>query len=1089
MKTSARLFVVSVLLFSNVVLAQPAADSIVKQSLPMVAPLSFARLGSEDGLPQTTVRAFVQDAAGFMWFGTQDGLVRYDGNRMQVYRPNPLDTATVSSGYVTALESDPSGKIWVGSAETGVSLYDPTTDKFTRFGSDAAKSGTLSSEGVIDIHRDKKDRIWLAMSGGGLNEYQPSSNSFKLFTTAPLDVSVSAIAEDTEGDLWLGTAAGTVIRFNPNTGETKVFTVDASGVTAIRVDSRGFVWIGTERDGLFVLEPTKGSSVNYRNNLKDVTSLSHDGVYAILEDRLGDLWIGTDNGLNRFDKATRSFTRYLHDPADPLSLSGAWVISLYEDRGGQIWVGLFVGGVSKFDRLRLNLAHHRTDTHAAVSFFEEKVGGPLWVGTYHGGLYRYERNANRVTRYETLAQPDSPVIDLKSGWISAIQRDFNGIVWFALIGQGLIAFNPENQNYQQFANNPDESDSLPSDTVWDIWEDPKGNLWLATWGGGLVKFDPDGKGDRFESHKLEDNKGITSNFLYGLYPDPENINILWLATAKGGLVRYDMASGTAKSFRHDAVDEATLGSDDVLTIHRETDAGGAVWVGTHGGGLNRLDPETGKVERFISSNSGLTNNIVYGILSGNDGKLWLSTNGGGLLRFDPKTKKFDAFRARDGLQSDEFGQGGFLQSMSGELFFGGIGGFNAFMPKDIETDKYVPPVVLTGFKRFNQAMTLPRSILTLPALDLTYSDSFEVSFAALSFAAPKDNRFAYKLDGFDEKWVETDRPYATYTRLDGGSYTLRVRAANRHGVWNEAGIALQISVSRPLWKTWWAYTLYVLALAAGVFGYLQYNRRKLAAIDRERRLESVERDLDLTAAVQRGFLPEKNDLAYERLRVQGFYRAADSCSGDWWWHVQPSPGIHWILVGDVTGHGPGPAMVTAAVGTTVRVLTNQGAPTLDELLHIMNNEVIRVGGGMYQMTMGALMLDANSGRWVLYGAGAPPAFSWTAEDGNLKTHFCVGTPLGSEAFEFGQVEGALVPGMRMMLFTDGMPEIELADGKLLGMRRFARLCEATGSKPLDDAVSTLVTQMDQFRGAQKQDDDWTLVLLEWEHEQVYAAVE
>lgn len=1046
----------------------------------MEAPLSFDRLGSDEGLPQSTVRAFVQDAVGFMWFGTQDGLVRYDGTRTQVFRPNPTDPTTISSGYITALETDPSGKVWVGTAEDGINLYDPGTEKFTRFVHDANNGASLSSEGVTDIHRDKKDRVWLAMSGGGLNQFLPGSSSFKMFTAAPLDVAIANIAEDGDGNLWLGTAGGALIRFNPETAASKTFPIGTVAVTAVRVDSKGFVWVGTEGDGVHVIEPTKGSDVAYRHNPADVKSLSHDGVSAILEDRAGEIWIGTVNGLSRFDRTTRTFTRYNHDPVDPLSLSGPWVIALYEDRGGQVWVGLFVGGISKFDRLRLDFAHHRTGGVTAVSFFEEKPGGPLWVGTYHGGLYRYDRAARKVTRYVSLGDPnDLGSVDLKSGWIAAIHRDVNGILWFSLIGQGLIAFDPASENFERFTLDPDDADSMPTDTVWGIWEDAQANLWLATWGAGLLKFDPDARADRFTPYTVEDKKGISSNFLYGLYPDPAAKNILWLASAKGGLVRYDITSGTAKSFRNKPDDPASLSSDDVQSIYREPGANGVVWVGTHGGGLNRLDPATGRSDRFLTSNSGIPNDIIYGILADDDGRLWLSTNGGGLVRFDPKTKKFDAFHARDGVQSDEFGQGAFMKSTTGELFFGGISGFNAFKPKDIATDTYVPTVVLTGFKSFNNPITLPKSISNLSELSLSYSDSFEISFAALAFAAPRDNRFAYKLEGFDSKWIETDRPYATYTRLDGGDYTLRVRAANRHGVWNETGVALKLDVSRPPWKTWWAYTLYGLVVAAGIFGYRQYNRRKIERVQREGRLEAVERDLELTGAVQRGFLPDRNELTYNRLHVHGFYRPADVCSGDWWWHVEPSPGTHWILVGDVTGHGPGPAMVTAAVGTTVRVLTTTGNLDLEEVLTIMNHEVSRVGGGAYQMTLGAVLLDANSGRYVLYGAGAPPALVWGGETGPVKTLFCVGTPLGSEIFELGRVEGHLMPGTRLMLYTDGMPEIEVEDGKLLGMRRFARYCEATGTKSLDDAVHTLVMQIDRLRGAAKQDDDWTLVMLEW----------
>jgi uncharacterized membrane protein len=385
---------------------------------------------------------------------------------------------------------------------------------------------------------------------------------------------------------------------------------------------------------------------------------------------------------------------------------------------------------------------------------------------------------------------------------------------------------------------------------------------------------------------------------------------------------------------------------------------------------------------------------------------------------------------------------------------------------------------MTGFKVFNQEVKLERPIWTLPALEVSHSDSFELQFAALAFAAPGKNRYAYKLEGFDDKFIETDRPFATYTKLDGGNYVLRIRAANRHGAWNETGLALKVLVKPPLWRTWPAFGLYVALLATIVYLVFRLQQQKVRRIERESRLAVVERDLALSGAVQSGFLPEYNEINTAELQLFGFYRAADACSGDWWWHEAIGP-RHIVLVGDVTGHGPGPAMVTAAVATAFRVIIASGVSDVRQALMLLNQVVLQVAKGNYHMTMAAVELDEVTGRWVFHSAGAPPILSLD-DAGRHTVHFCPGSPLGTgDDFELGSIEGQLVPTGRILMYTDGIPEITLPDGHVLGMRRFAQMYEGTRAVDLRNAAAGLVQLAVQTQGPKPQDDDWTFTLLEW----------
>jgi ligand-binding sensor domain-containing protein len=1050
----------------------------------LAPPLGCDRLTIAEGLPNSHVHAIVQDRRGFIWFGTQDGLARYDGTKMRVYRPAEKDPTSISPGYITALTLDPSGNLWVGT-ENGVALYDPNTDQFTRFAHGTGKSA-LSSEGVASIVRDHKGRIWFAMSGGGLNRFEPASGTFTKFLTKPLDVAIAALDIDAAGNLWLGTSSDGVIRWNPDGGATVSRPVlkddrglGAAPITAILAASSGKVWIGSDGEGLIELEPATGKLVRHRFALADPGTISDDHITAIFEDRTKNLWIGTISGLNRLDPSGR-LVRYQHYANDPTSLSFNSVESIYQDDGGVMWIGGFTVGVCKFDELRLKFGYHYMRNNA-TSIFED-TDGTLWVGTYGDGLYKYERAAQRQTIYHELRPGvggDGTAILLESGtWITALHRDRRGTLWMSLKGRGLIAFDSKAETYRQYVPDPETPNSLPVDTVYDIWEDDQGMLWLASWGAGLVRFDPQLEVfTAFTADAAADSTGLSSNHLYKLYPDPTDKKILWLGTAKGGLVRFNVLAGTATSFRHRDDDPASLSNDDVMTIYREPS--GIVWVGTFGGGVNRLDPASGRTERFTTNNSGLSNDTVLGILPDADGKLWMSTNGRGIVQLDPKTRKFLVYESSDGLQDNEFSQGAFLRSKSSELFFGGTNGINAFFPRDIKRDPYVPPVVMTAFKVLNQEVRLERPIWTLPALEVSYSDSFEVQFAALSFAAPTKNRYAYKLEGFDDKFIETDHPYATYTKLGGGSYTLRVRASNRHGVWNETGIALKLAVTPPLWRTWRAYIVYLLALAGAVYLVFRLQRQRVRRAEREGRLAVVERDLELTGAVQSGFLPEHNEINTARVQLFGLYRPADACGGDWWWHEMLSGGRHVVMVGDVTGHGPGPAMVTAAVATAFRVLIENGLDDVQQALQMLNREVLRVAKGKYHMTMAALELDETTGWWILHSAGAPPILS-LGQNGKHKVHFCAGAPLGTESgFETGRVEGKLEPADRILMYTDGIPELALPNGNVFGMRRFAQLYERTRAQDLRDAAATILLHADESLGGQPQLDDWTFTMIEW----------
>jgi serine phosphatase RsbU (regulator of sigma subunit) len=436
------------------------------------------------------------------------------------------------------------------------------------------------------------------------------------------------------------------------------------------------------------------------------------------------------------------------------------------------------------------------------------------------------------------------------------------------------------------------------------------------------------------------------------------------------------------------------------------------------------------------------------------------------------------FRGRDGLENDEFMMGGFHRGRSGRLYFGGVNGMNAFLPGEIEPDNYAPPVVLTNFKLYNKPVDLGRPLWTLPKLELKYTDSIlGFDFAALSFADPRRTRYRYQLEGFRDEWIDSNETSVTYTNLGSGHFVFRVMAIGRHGATADGGASIEIDVAPPPWRTWWAYTIYTLIVVGIVAVYLRYQNQRVTALEQRNRLLTVEREIELSAMVQSGLLPENNQIADEKMKLIGFYRPAEKCSGDWWWHERSRTGHRWILVGDVTGHGLGSAMVTAAAAAAFRARPSMSA-TPHERLSGVNAEVLSVARGKYQMMLSAIELDEGTGKFTVYCAGGLPALALHGTS-KIRQYSMPGTPLGSTQFEAGKAEGQLAPGDRLLLLSDGVPEIELKNGRQFGMRRVRDLLWSTREEPLGNVANTLIDAAVKANDTTTQADDWTFVLVEW----------
>ncbi|MFN2218196.1 MAG: two-component regulator propeller domain-containing protein, partial [Anaerolineae bacterium] len=802
----------------------------------------FERLGLDDGLSQGCVNAILQDRQGFLWIGTQDGLNKYDGYTFTVYRHDPTDPTSLGSNTIHAILEDAAGDLWLGTSR-GVEQYDKRSGLFTRFRLDPQSQPGVDQVQVRAILEDSQGRLWIGTSGRGLYRLDRQPGRLTAYQHDAAHAGclgsniVTALLEDARGMLWVGTHGGGLCRFNPQDdtftchshGEDAPDSLSSNNVTALWEDAQGTLWVGTEAGGLNALDTRTEmpAFIRYQHDADDPASLIHDHVKALLEDRTGTLWVGTGSGLCELDRRTNRFRRHYHQPGDPSSLGYSEILSLAEDEQGMLWIGTRLG-LNKFDRSTRAFGHYRTRDDAqgglgsnAITSFLEDAQGYLWIGTYGGGLHRStthdtlegfihfdhcENDPHCLADSQALPDAGSPQ-QLGGNGILAMCEDAQGRLWIGT-NAGLHRLVPADDpaslpTFVRYRYRKDNPSSLSHNLVLSLAEDANGDLWVGTVGGlnRLSQADA-ARGFARYLHDPNDPHSLSHDIVRSIHVD--SAGTVWIGT-NGGLNRLAPGDGSRFArYQHDEQDPHSLSHDAVQCIVE--DAQGHLWIGTSRG-LNRLDPETGL---FVSyrEKDGLSNDVVYGVLVDHQGYLWLSTNQG-INRFDPATERFTHYDTHDGVQDNEFAQGAFYKDRRGRLYFGGVNGFNVFHPGDIQENTYLPPVVLTSFLLANKPVPISESgplreqITFAEQIELAPEDySFAFEFSALNYRQPHKNRFAYRLEGFDQDWIATDARdrKAVYTNIPPGTCTFGVKAANDDGLWNEEGTAIQVTVSQPWWQ-------------------------------------------------------------------------------------------------------------------------------------------------------------------------------------------------------------------------------------------------------------------------------------------------
>jgi ligand-binding sensor domain-containing protein/serine phosphatase RsbU (regulator of sigma subunit) len=999
-----------------------------------------------------------------MWFGTQDGLNRYDGYNIKIFKNNPSDTTSLTNNFIFSIIEDQSGILYI---ET---------------------------------------------QGGTFHRYNPRNESFQIINKDQIDFAktkmstVGALLQEPNGITWAGgLSKGTGLeRIDTKTGKSTVFKHNPIDLTSLSDDKVYSVfrdrsenlWVGTF-NGLDKLDERTGKFIHYRNNPGDPNSLADNWVWPIYEDSRGYLWVGTvRGGLCMFDPRSNKFFNYKNNPNDPSSINDNFVFSIYEDRGGVIWVGTNLGGINYFHPSTNAFEHYKNDLKNNNSLSDNVVltmladkNGEYWIGTRTGGLNKFDYGEKIFTIYNHNPSINNSII---SNSIQSLLEDKAGNIWIGSYSSGLDMLNPKTGVITHYNNNPSDPGSLSDNRIYSLVEDRHGNIWIGTYGGGLNKFDrATGKFLRFQ-FKENDPTSISSNATWSLALDDEGK--LWVGTYGGGVNLMNLSDQTFTYLKNNPEDPATIASDDIIRIFK--DSKGNMWVGTSKG-LSKYSKENNSFKNY-DEEDGLANNFVYGILEDNNGNLWISTNNG-LSKFNPVTEIFKNYYERDGLQGNEFNQNAFAKdNKTGRLLFGGPNGFTVFDPSDVKENSFVPPVAYTNYTRYNSddeegKPIFEKGISDRDSILLTYKDNIvTLQFAALSYYNSSENQYRYKLEGFNENWIQLgNNPTVTFTNLSPGDYNLIVTGSNNDGLWNEEGRILFIEVTPPWWRTNVAYAIYAITFFSFLYGLRRFeiNRReqktklrenelRLKATEAEKRAIQIEHDrktkeLEEARLLQLSMLPKELP-QLPNLEIAAFMRTATEVGGDYYDFIVQESGVLNIAFGDATGHGlQAGTMVTLMKGFFTSDSSKLG---LNEFMSHCTRVIKDIKLGRILMSFSYLKIDKN--KLEIASAGMPPVFYHHKETNQVEEIIIKGMPLGAmRNASYNTVQMELKSGDTILLLTDGLPEQMNPNEEMFDYSRVKKHFNEIIENSPNTIIEKLVEAGDSWMNGRVQDDDITFVVI------------
>lgn len=824
-------------------------SAICSNALAQTGAIKFTSLCSRDGFLSNSVNTILKDRYGIMWFGTDDGLNKFDGTNFTVYRYKPGDSTSLPTNEVLALHEDQSGNLWIGTSGGGLSMYDRRKDRFLHNPVQSGAAALSNSDVIRSICGDYRGMVWIAQFEG-LYMLDPQSRSIsrqvlKDAQGKNIRTTLTSVYADSKKALWIASDDG-LFRYDISTNTQRRYehnkndasSLPDNSIRALAEDKWGNIWIGTAT-GLCKLKPDGSGFIRY-------SFLNNADISCITADDQGLLWIGCTNGLYTYNIATGNHAVFTQENRNHQSLTSKGVRCVYIDQQGIYWLGTYQGGICKYDKnlnlfnLTLSSSFQEDRDHMAViTSLAGNRNGNVLLGTDGNGLYELNRKNDQI---HPVNIPLSNTAG-KSLSILALLPASNNKLYIGTYTRGLIILDQQTGQTRQLVKG-NGADDLTSNDIFCLFEDSKGNIWTGTNGGGIIVVRNDHVIARYSPLPRNGESLIPINGYIRAITEDQDGNI-WIGTHGGGIAVFTPASAKWKIYTQE---NSSLPSNKIQCI--QPDKKGKMWIGTFSG-LAAFNPENQQF-RLYTEKDGLQNTMIYQIVEDNTGKIWLSTNTG-ISRLDPGSETFWNFTHMNGLQNSNFVRAAGLELPDGELFFGGLEGFNHFYPGELKVNRNVPQVILTDLRISNKSVQAANDapikdhISIASEIQLNYKQNFALSFVALNYTMARQNQYAYKLDGFDKDWNHTGSGnIASYTNLDPGEYIFRVKAANNDGIWSANDTTIKVYVKPPFWRTTYAYIFYILAFA-GIILYSRHKgisriRKKFA---REQEQQEIERNRQL----------------------------------------------------------------------------------------------------------------------------------------------------------------------------------------------------------------------------------------------------
>lgn len=820
--------------------------------------IKFEQVTVEDGISQGTIKCLLQDKQGYLWFGTESGLNRYDGYNFKTFQHDGEDSNSLSNNVVNAIYEEEPGVFWVGT-NNGLNRFDSNKKLYSTV-------DQLMGVEILAIIEDLEHNLWVGTRKKGLFRMDMKSNECKPYLLPGIEgaeeIKINLIYVDDQGIPWLGSELG-FFRYDKTTdtilscpinGDIK----DMKKPLEVKyiLGDKGKLWVGTLNNGLLWYQKNTGVAKRFFFSSGTSNDNSIYNITAVLAPEPGNdgndyLWLGTSgSGVIRFYISEGRFEHYVKQPGIRYSLSNNRIYSLYRDRAGVLWVGT-ENGLNKVNKRRQAFVHWTQEPGSNSGLKDQDVWAiwkdgqeNIWVGT-NEGLDKIDGKTGHASHY-------SPFKDGSSNKrIFALCQDYYGILWVGTWAEGLNRLDMKTGTFlPPFKHQPGNPTSLSSNGISALLIDKNGVLWVGTWKAGLNRFHRQSQSfTRFTCDKSKPGS-LSNNAVTCIYQEPSGV--LWVGTSDG-LNRFNPENESFTVYRHDPDKKKSLGSGAIYAICR--DRKGTLWVGTADEGLNKLiDQDKVRFKRFRKRKEGsgddqsqyLPSDIINGILEDEKGFLWLSTNRG-LTRFNPETETCTNYNERDGLQSAEFHGGSFFKRKGDkQMFFGGGNGLNAFFPSRIKENKIKPILVVSKIQVNYEPIPLGEQESN-GKMELNFHDSISFEFTALDFTIPEKNKYRYRLEPIDEKWspARSNNRFANYNQLPPGRYIFKAMGSNNDGLWSDE-TAIPFRVMPPFYLTWWFLSIAAFLVALAVFAIYRIRtgwlREKLDEQERVGKILKQSRD-------------------------------------------------------------------------------------------------------------------------------------------------------------------------------------------------------------------------------------------------------